>query len=173
MGYTSLQTQGLIAPAYLAAFICCLGAAWFSNRYGKRGFVVAGFTLVGTVGYLLLAVIQSESQVHVRYSAIYLAYCGIFPALSINMTWLLNNQGGDSKRGAGLALLATFGQCSSFVGSVLFTSIRKVSSCFRVEGGRKRYKSPASLPPVRANETHCVPVFTMFGVVRQAAHCSV
>ncbi|KAH6653176.1 major facilitator superfamily domain-containing protein [Truncatella angustata] len=131
MGYSSLNTQGVIAPAYLTAFMCCVGAAWFSDKYGKRGYVVAGFASIGTVGYLLLAVIQDGRHVGVRYAAIYLACCGMFPALSINMTWLLNNQGGDSKRGAGLALLATFGQCSSFVGSALFPS---TDSPFYVRG---------------------------------------
>lgn len=122
MGYSSLQTQGLTAPAYLAAFICCVAAAWFSDKYGRRGYVVAVFAAMGTVGYLLLTVIQDEALVKVRYAAIYLACCGIFPALSINMTMLLNNQGGDTKKGVGLALLATFGQCSSFISSALFPS---------------------------------------------------
>jgi hypothetical protein len=40
--------------------------------------------------------------------------------LLTQITWLLNNNGGDSKRGAGLAILATFGQCSSFLSSAMF-----------------------------------------------------
>ncbi|RYP62435.1 hypothetical protein DL769_007307 [Monosporascus sp. CRB-8-3] len=122
MGYSSQNAQGLTAPAYFAAFLCCMFAAWVSDRYGKRGWVVAGFASMGTVGYLLLATIQDESKTGPRYAGIWLASCGIFPALSINITWLLNNQGGDSRKGAGLALLATFGQCSSFASSALFPS---------------------------------------------------
>lgn len=122
MGYSSINAQGLTAPAYFASFLCCLFAAWVSDKYGKRGWIVSGFAVMGTVGYLLLAVIQDESKTGVRYAGIWLATCGIFPALSINITWLLNNQGGDSKKGAGLAILATLGQCSSFVSSPLFPS---------------------------------------------------
>lgn len=77
---------------------------------------------MGAVGYLLLAAVQDETKTGVRYAGLWLAACGIFPALCINMTWLLNNQGGDSKRGAGLGILATFGQTSSFVSSALFPS---------------------------------------------------
>lgn len=120
MGYSSVQAQGLTAPAYFAAFLCCILAAYISDRFGKRGWVVAAFATMGTIGYLLLAIVQDESKTGVRYAAIWLACCGIFPALSINLTWLLNNQGGDSKRGAGLGLLATFGQCSSFISSTVF-----------------------------------------------------
>ncbi|KAH6838424.1 major facilitator superfamily domain-containing protein [Alternaria alternata] len=122
MGYSSVNAQGLTAPAYFLAFLCCMFAAWGSDRFGKRGWFVAGFAAMGTVGYLMLAAIQDETKTGPCYAAIYLATCGIFPALAINITWLLNNQGGDSKRGAGLGILATFGQCSSFVSSTLFLS---------------------------------------------------
>lgn len=120
LGYTSVQAQGLTAPAYLASFICCIIAAFVSDRYGKRGYIVAFFALMGGIGYLILATVRDNHQSGVRYLGIYLAACGVFPALAINITWLLNNQGGDSKKGAGLALLATFGQCSSFVSSAVF-----------------------------------------------------
>jgi MFS family permease len=120
MGYSSVNAQGLTAPPYFAAFLCCVLAAWLSDRYGKRGYIIATSATIGAVGYLLLAVIQDEHKTGARYTGVWLAACGVFPALSINMTWLLNNQGGDPKRGAGLALLATIGQCSSFVSSPLF-----------------------------------------------------
>ncbi|KAH7227087.1 major facilitator superfamily domain-containing protein [Fusarium redolens] len=97
MGYSSVTAQGLTAPPYFLAFICCVLAA-------------------------LIIIVQDESKKATRYAAIFLASCGVFPALCINITWLLNNQGGDSKKGAGLAILATFGQCSSFVSSVVFPS---------------------------------------------------
>ena len=120
MGYSSVTAQGLTAPPYFAAFLCCVAVAFFSDRWGQRGFIVAFFSAMGGVGYLLLATIEDESKTGVRYLGVWLACCGVFPALAINITWLLNNQQGHSKRGAGLALLAIFGQCSSFVSSVLF-----------------------------------------------------
>jgi MFS family permease len=122
MGYSSINAQGLTAPAYFASFLCCVLAAWISDRYGKRGYVISGFAALGAVGYLLLAAVQDETKTGVRYAGVWLAVCGVFPALSINVTWLLNNQGGDSKKGAGLAVLATFGQCSSFLSSAMFPS---------------------------------------------------
>lgn len=91
-----------------------------SDKYGKRGYIVSGFAAVSTAGYLILAIVEDENKTATRYAGIWLAACGVFPALCINITWLLNNQGGDSKRGAGLAILATFGQCSSFVSSTVF-----------------------------------------------------
>jgi MFS family permease len=120
MGFSSVTAQGLTAPPYFLAFLCCVAAAFISDRYGKRGFIVTGSSLVGFAGYLILVLVQDESKKAARYAGVFLASCGVFPALCINITWLLNNQGGDSKKGAGLAILATFGQCSSFVSSVVF-----------------------------------------------------
>lgn len=63
---------------------------------------------------------QDETKTAARYAGIWLATCGIFPALALNVTWMLNNQGGESKKGVGMALLAVFGQCSSLISSSVF-----------------------------------------------------
>ncbi|TVY78091.1 High-affinity nicotinic acid transporter [Fusarium oxysporum f. sp. cubense] len=131
MGYSSINAQGLTAPAYFTAFLLCMGAAFFSDRCGNRGFVVAGFAAMATVGYGLLAGIQDIHRPGPRYAGVWLAACGIFPALCINITWLLNNQGRDSKKGAGLAITLIIGQCSSLLSSYMFP---KEDSPFFVNG---------------------------------------
>jgi MFS family permease len=120
MGYNSINAQGLTAPPYFAAFLLCVVVSFVSDRYGMRGYIVAGSATVGMIGYLLLTLVTDLENTGPRYLGVWLACCGIFPAISINITWLLNNQGGDSKRGAGLAILAIVGQCSSFVSSAVF-----------------------------------------------------
>ncbi|KAF5701103.1 high-affinity nicotinic acid transporter [Fusarium mundagurra] len=118
IGYDSVTAQGLSAPVYFAAFILCLASAFFSDRYGNRGYIVASFGAMGAVGYGILAGVRDSTGV--RYAGVWLAACGIFPALAMNITWLLNNQGGDSKKGAGLAISLTIGQCSSLISSTVF-----------------------------------------------------
>jgi dipeptide/tripeptide permease len=120
MGYTSVNAQGLSAPPYFASFLCCIVAAVVSDRWGNRGYVVTFFAVLGTIGYLILTCVTVGSKTGARYTGIWLATCGIFPALSINIVWLLNNQGGESKKGAGMAMLAIFGQCSSLISSSVF-----------------------------------------------------
>lgn len=120
MGYDSINAQGLAAPPYLVSFLCCIAAAIVSDRWGNRGLVITFFASMGTVGYLILTCVENETQTGARYAGVWLATCGIFPALAINITWMLNNQGGESKKGAGMALLAVFGQCSSLVSSSVF-----------------------------------------------------
>ncbi|KAL3456263.1 major facilitator superfamily domain-containing protein [Aspergillus heterothallicus] len=120
MGYSSINAQGLTAPMYLLAFILCVLSAWFSDRYGHRGIVISVFSLVGMTGYLILATLTDATKPGGRYVGALLAACGAFPALCLNVTWLLNNNSSDSKRGAGLAILLVFGQCSSFLSSTVF-----------------------------------------------------
>ena len=86
MGYTSVNAQGLTAPVYFASFCCCILAAWLSDKYGRRGFTVAVAATMGAIGYLLLAAIEDESKNGVRYFGVWLAVCGVFPALCINVS---------------------------------------------------------------------------------------
>lgn len=103
--------------------------------------MIAFSATIGMIGYLILAAVQDEYKTGVRYLGVWLATCGVFPALSINITWLLNNQGGDSKKSAGMALLAIFGQCSSFVSSSVFPNFEGwVFRLFQSMG-----KNPANL----------------------------
>lgn len=117
MGYTSIKAQGLAAPPYLVSFLCCIGAAIVSDKWSSRSAAIIIFSSLATAGYLLLTLTQSTAA---RYAGIWLATCGVFPALALNITWLLNNQGGESKKGTGMAILGVFGQCSSFVSSTVF-----------------------------------------------------
>lgn len=71
-------------------------------------------SLVGGVGYILLAV---SANVAVRYVGVFLAAGGVFPAISNILPWTLNNQGSDSKRGAGITLLNVIGQCGPLLGT--------------------------------------------------------
>ncbi|KAJ9486423.1 hypothetical protein VN97_g6940 [Penicillium thymicola] len=120
MGYTSINAQGLSAPPYFVSFLCCVAAAFLSDRWGNRGILITLFASMATIGYLLLTCVQDESNSAARYAGVWLATCGIFPALALNITWLLNNQGGESKKGAGMAMLAIFGQTSSLISSSVF-----------------------------------------------------
>ncbi|KAM6530191.1 hypothetical protein FALCPG4_008315 [Fusarium falciforme] len=120
LGYSSIKAQGLTAPPYAAAFILCIAAAFFSDKFGHRGFVIAGCSAMAGVGYLLLAIVEDTDKMNIRYLGIWFAVMGVFPSLTLNITWLLNNQGGETKRGIGIAVIAILGQCSSFLSSAMY-----------------------------------------------------
>jgi len=89
MGYSSINAQGLTAPVYFGGFLCCVAAALISDRYQMRGFVIAVSATIGAVGYLLLATVEDMHMTHIRYLGVWLAVCGVFPALCINVSMKL------------------------------------------------------------------------------------
>lgn len=117
MGYTSINAQGLSACPYIAAYVVCVVMSMISDRVGQRGPFVFVFCCVGAVGYILLALIHGTA---VRYFATFLVCAGVFPAVALTFTWVMDNQGSSSKRGAGLAIFGMFGQCGPILGARLF-----------------------------------------------------
>ncbi|KAI1770359.1 MFS general substrate transporter [Hypoxylon cercidicola] len=117
MGFTAINAQGLSAPPYFLSFLMCIVTTWIADKTRQRGLMIIGLSLVAGVGYVLLATCRS---VGVRYFGVFLAAAGVFPAISNLLPWTINNQGSDSKRGAGIALLNIVGQCGPLLGTRVF-----------------------------------------------------
>ncbi|KAI0129452.1 MFS transporter-like protein [Xylariales sp. AK1849] len=122
MGFTSVNAQGLTAPPYFLSFIICIVTTWIADKTRQRGFMIIALSLIAGVGYILLATVKS---VGVRYFGVFLAAAGVFPAIANILPWTINNQGSDSKRGAGIALLNIIGQCGPILGTRVFPTSDK------------------------------------------------
>ena len=117
MGYSSINAQGLTAPPYFLSFLFCIGTTYIADRTKQRGIMLICLSLIGGTGYVLLATVKSTG---VRYFAIFLAAAGIFPCIANILPWVLNNQGTDTKRGTGIAILQMVGQCGPVLGTRLY-----------------------------------------------------
>ncbi|ERS97938.1 MFS transporter [Sporothrix schenckii 1099-18] len=117
MGFTSIDAQGLTAPPYFLSFLVCIGTTYLADRVGQRGLIIAALSIMGGVGYILLATVHT---VAVRYLGVFLAAAGVFPAIANILPWVLNNQGTDTKRGVGIAMLNIIGQCGPILGTRVF-----------------------------------------------------
>ncbi|KAL4867286.1 hypothetical protein BDV12DRAFT_171646 [Aspergillus spectabilis] len=117
MGFESIHAQGLTAPPFFVSFIFSIATTWLADRLQQRGLTIVFFSLVGTVGYVLLATCTS---VGVRYFGVFLAAAGVFPCIANILPWVLNNQGSDSRRGMGIVILNIIGQCGPFLGTNMF-----------------------------------------------------
>ncbi|KAI0021826.1 major facilitator superfamily transporter [Xylariomycetidae sp. FL0641] len=117
MGFTAINAQGLSAPPYFLAFFICIGTTWIADRTQQRGIMIIILSLIAGVGYILLATCRS---VGVRYFGVFLAAAGVFPAIANILPWTVNNQGSDSKRGAGIAVLNIIGQTGPLLGTRVF-----------------------------------------------------
>lgn len=117
MGYTSLNAQGLSACPYIATYGVCVSASFLSDKVRARGIFIIFFCCMGALGYILLATVHVTG---VRFFATFLVCAGVFPAVALTFTWVTDNQGSASKRGAGLAIFGMIGQCGPILGSRLF-----------------------------------------------------
>ena len=121
MGYSTLTSQALSAPPYLAAFFTVLLTAYFSDRYRTRSAFVIFHALLASSGYAMMAIAGSvEANAQWRYVAVYPAAIGFFSVITIVITWTINNQDSDSKKGTGVAMLNYIGQLGPLVGVQLY-----------------------------------------------------
>lgn len=117
MGYSAIQAQGLSAPPYVVTYIFVLTLAYFSDKLRIRSNFISCITLVGSVGYLLLAFVDLRS---VRYLACFLVALGVFPAIPLVITWSGNCHSSDSKKGLAFVFIHVIGQCGPILGTHLF-----------------------------------------------------
>lgn len=87
MGFTAINAQGLTAPPFFASFLATIATTWVADRIQQRGLMIAALSLIGGVGYILLA---TCSSVGVRYFGVFLAACGIFPSIANILPWVLS-----------------------------------------------------------------------------------
>ena len=123
MGYSTLTSQALAAPPYLLAFIVVLVTSWLSDRWCNRSFFVCFHSLLAAVSYLIIAIAGTQKEnasFAWRYVAVYPAAAGFFSAITIIITWTINNQDSDSKKGTGVAMLNIIGQLGPLIGTHLY-----------------------------------------------------
>ncbi|RFU26658.1 hypothetical protein B7463_g9683, partial [Scytalidium lignicola] len=117
MGFSAIQAQGLSAPPYFLSFLIVIASTYIADRTQQRGLTIIILSIVGAIGYIMLA---TTSRTGPRYTGVFLAAAGIFPCIGNILPWVLNNQGSDTKRGTGIAILNIVGQCGPLLGTHIY-----------------------------------------------------
>ncbi|KAF2473890.1 uncharacterized protein BDR25DRAFT_281974 [Lindgomyces ingoldianus] len=122
MGHSSVMSQALSAPPYLFAFVVVLITAYISDLYQTRSACIIFHSLLASAGYTTIAIsgFYESPNTTIRYLALYPAAAGFFSAITIIITWTINNQESDSKKGTGMAMLNIIGQMGPLVGTSIF-----------------------------------------------------
>lgn len=122
MGYTDVNAQGLSAPVFLVAFFVMLLIARASDKFKSRSPFVCLSAFMGLTGYLLIAAGGHYGWSDAaRYACIYPATAGFFSAITIIITWTMNNQETNAKKGVGMTILNIIGQCGPLIGMTSHT----------------------------------------------------
>lgn len=122
MGHRSITAQALSAPPYFFSFIVVLATAYFSDCAQSRSTFVILHSVLATLGYSTIAIAgyyRSENTT-IRYIALYPAAAGFFSAITIIITWTINNQESDTRKGTGVAIMNIIGQMGPLVGTSIF-----------------------------------------------------
>lgn len=117
MGFSAINAQGLTAPPFFLSFLVTIITPYIADRTQQRGIMLIILTIIGGTGYVILAAAKS---VGARYFGVFMAAAGIFPAIANILPWVLNNQGSDTRRGAGIVLLNVVGQCGPLLGTRMY-----------------------------------------------------
>lgn len=122
MGHRSITAQALCAPPYFFSFIVVLTTAYYSDRLQTRSAFIILHSIVATLGYGTIALCgyYLSPNTWLRYLALFPAAAGFFSAVTIIITWTINNQDSDSKKGTGVALMNIIGQMGPLVGTSIF-----------------------------------------------------
>nr|POE72475.1 putative transporter [Quercus suber] len=121
MGFSTLQSQALSAPPFLFAFVIVLLTAFISDRIKSRSIPMMAHAFVAMLGYVFLAVAGSfQASFLLRYISVFPICAGFFSAVTIIITWTVNNQDSDEGKGTGMAILNVVGQLGPLVGTRLY-----------------------------------------------------
>ncbi|RDW78654.1 putative MFS transporter [Aspergillus mulundensis] len=127
MGYTPQTSQALSAPPYLIAFITVLVTAYLSDRSRSRSPYLIAHALISAISYLTIALTGSfhdslspPLHIAIRYICVYPATAGFFSAITLIITWSMDNRTAKEGKGASVAILNVIGQCGPLLGTRLY-----------------------------------------------------
>jgi MFS family permease len=101
-----VRNQLLTVPPYAVATVVTVAAGFFSDRKKRRGVYNMSFAVVGTVGFLMLAVSTNPG---VQYAGTFFGTAGVYASIAITVAWVANNVEGVYKRGIVMGLVIGWG----------------------------------------------------------------
>lgn len=129
MGYSSLASQALSAPPFLVAFGVVLVTTYISDRDRSRSPYLIAHALISSLAYLVVAAtgyfhthLSTNLHIVIRYVCIYPAASGFFSAVTLILTWTMDNRSAQEGKGTSVAILNIIGQCGPLLGTRLYPS---------------------------------------------------
>jgi MFS family permease len=128
MSLSPLLSQLLSAPPYLTSFFFVLLTSHLSDRTpNSRAKYIILTSLLSSCSYASIALsgvyhaaLGPTLTLLIRYISVFGAAMGFFSAITLIITWTLNNQQTATGKGTGMALLNVVGQCGPLVGTHLY-----------------------------------------------------
>ncbi|KAI0676436.1 MFS general substrate transporter [Trametes maxima] len=116
-GYTNARAQLLTVPPYMVAAVYMCLTSYASDRLQSRGIFIVVASVLGGIGYALLA---GVTNIHARYFATFCITSGTYTSIGVILAWYVHNLGSETKKAAGMPIFMAIGQCGSVLGSHLY-----------------------------------------------------
>ena len=117
MGYSPVHTQLMSAPPYATTFVCSVGIAFLSDRWGQRGYSVLISGLLAMIGYIMFLTSTTTS---VLYGSIFFQTMGAFTSAPAISSWNVNNVQPHYKRSTAIALSLVTANCGGVLSTWIF-----------------------------------------------------
>ena len=117
MGYSPVTTQLMSVPPYATTFVCSIGIAILSDRWGQRGYSILLSGTLAMIGYM---VFLTSTNTPVLYSSIFLQTMGVFTSAPAIGTWNVNNVQPHYKRSTATALSLASANCGGILSTWIF-----------------------------------------------------
>ncbi|CAG8513101.1 3469_t:CDS:2 [Acaulospora morrowiae] len=120
MGFTPVISQLLTAPPFICGSVTTISTAILSDKIRNRALFLTSFLTFTMCGYLLLIIPGASTAV--KYLGTCVIGLGLFPCVSISITWLTSNMAGDLKRAVGSAIMLSVGNIGGVIASQMYQS---------------------------------------------------
>ncbi|WWD17598.1 hypothetical protein CI109_102039 [Kwoniella shandongensis] len=117
LGYTAATAQLLSVPPYVLAALTTVIAGFLSDRAGRRGVFILGFSLLGLVGFTMCIATPNP---RIGYAGVFLGAAGIYPLIPLIVSWSANTMGGSLKRSVGMAIVISIGNAGGVISSFIY-----------------------------------------------------
>ncbi|KAF2670439.1 putative pantothenate transporter [Microthyrium microscopicum] len=106
-GYSTLSTNLLTIPVWVATGVMTIGCCLLSDRLKQRGWLIMLCFTIASVGYIVLLTAPSKGA---GLTAVFLVGIGTFPTTVLYQVWFASNILGYTKRASLYALTSMIGQ---------------------------------------------------------------
>ena len=127
MGYSPVTSQALSAPPFLVAFAIVLVTTYISDRNRSRSPYLIFHAALSSLAYLTIAAtgyfhqhLPQTAHIVIRYLCVFPAVSGFFSAITLIITWTMDNRVAKEGKGASVAILNIIGQCGPLLGTRLY-----------------------------------------------------
>ncbi|KAM5464689.1 hypothetical protein MauCBS54593_006780 [Microsporum audouinii] len=120
LGYSKTAAQYMTIGPYMAGWVVMVGTSLLSDRLRTRGPFIIGGTAVAITGVSLMYMFPAKENPKVALAGVFLLLTGTFTCIPLEVQWVSDNAGAESKKAIALCMIVIAGHCLSILASKSF-----------------------------------------------------